>query len=227
MRYLAVAIAASLLAGCGGEGKTEFPTVDRLTAGIFLESVERASLPSGVQLRPVYDKGVELTKDSEGFRSNLYNDAAQYCTIAYGHLVKLAPCDGMEPAEFLRGLSKAQGTELLVEDMGTAQIAVMASVDVELTDGQYAALCDFVYNVGSGNFRRSTLRKVVNAGEFDRVPYQFLRWVKAGGRELSGLKTRRKREIELFFDGLPVARAAPRAGEDLLPIDIQSGETDL
>ena len=124
-------------------------------------------------------------------------------------------------------MTEEQGEELLVDDMSQAQIAVMTSVDVELTDGQYAALCDFVYNVGSGNFRRSTLRKVINAGEFERVSYQFMRWVKAGGRELPGLVTRREREADLFFEGLAVARAAPQPGEDVTPIDIRAGETEL
>jgi len=230
MRYsrgigLLVAV-AGLLGGCDRAGEAEFPSVDRPTAGIFLEPKERAVLPPGVEPRAVYDPGLELTKVSEGFRGKLYNDAARYCTIAYGHLIKRAACDGTEPAEFLRGVSLARGTELLVDDMHTAQVAVMTSVDVELTDGQYAALCDFVYNVGSGNFRRSTLRKVVNAREFDRVPFQFLRWVKAGGRELPGLKARREEEIALFFDGIPVPRAVPAEEEDLAPIDIRTGETE-
>ena len=195
-----------------------------MTAGIFLEPEERAVLPAGMELRPVYARGIELTKLSEGFVGELYNDAANYCTIAYGHLVKLAPCDGTEPPAFLDGVTQKEGTELLVEDMGTAQVAVMTMVDVDLTDSQYAALCDFVFNVGSGNFRRSTLRKVLNAGDFDGVPFQLRRWVKAGGRELPGLVTRREREIELFFDGLPVARAAPPPDVEVEPVDIRAGE---
>lgn len=219
---LACLVAAFLLAGCESSDENKFPTVDRMTAGIFLEPEARAVLPQGMELRPVYDKGLELTEISEGFRSRLYNDAAQYCTIAYGHLIKLASCDGTEAAEFLQGVSKERGAELLVEDMAKAQVAVMTSINVDLTDGQYAALCDFVYNVGSGNFRRSTLRKVVNGSQFERVPYQFRRWVKAGGRELPGLKTRREREIEVFFDGLPLTRAVPE--EELAAVDIRTGE---
>jgi len=217
-----ILLAISFLVGCESEGNNRFPTVDRPTAGIFLEPEVRAVLPPGVELRPVHEKGLALTKRSEGFRERLYNDAAQYCTIAFGHLVKLAPCDGTESPEFLKGVSEKRGTELLVNDMGKAQTAVMTSVDVDLTDGQYAALCDFVYNVGSGNFRRSTLRKVLKAGQFDQVPYQLLRWVKAGGRELPGLKVRREQEIALFFDGLPMARALPPGELEL--IDVRLGE---
>lgn len=213
------------LGGCGPAGPREFPSVDRLTAGIFLEPEERAVLPPGTPVRPVYAKGLALTRESEGFRSNLYNDAASYCTIAYGHLVKHAKCDGTEPAEFLRGVSEPRGTELLVGDMRVARIAVMTSVDVVLTDGQFAALSDFVFNVGGGNFRSSTLRRVVDAGDFDQVPTQLRRWVKAGGRELPGLVRRREREIKLFFDGTTVPRALSPRSMPSEAIDIRAGES--
>lgn len=221
--FMSVAIGA-LLGGCEKASQREFRTVDRMTAGIFLEPEARAVLPAGMELRPVYGKGIELTKGSEGFVDHLYNDAAQYCTIAYGHLVKLASCDGTEPPAFLDGVTEDEGTDLLVEDISTAQVAVMTAVDVDLSDGQFAALCDFVFNVGSGNFRRSTLLKVVNAGDFQGVPFQLRRWVKAGGRELPGLVTRREKEIELFFDGLPVPRAVAPEGPEIAPIDVRMGE---
>jgi GH24 family phage-related lysozyme (muramidase) len=211
--------------GCRSDDAGIYMNVDKVTAGIFLEELdERAVLPPGVELRGVYDKGLQLTKDSEGFRSHLYNDAAQYCTIAYGHLVKLAPCDGTEPGVFLDGVTEPEGAELLRDDMETAERVVLTAVDVELSDGQYAALCDFVYNVGGGNFRRSTLRKVVNRNDFEQVPFQLRRWVKAGGRELAGLKKRREREIELFFENIEIPRAIPPAEADLSPIDIRQGE---
>ncbi len=214
-----------LIGGCErSKDSAEFPNVDRLTSGIFLEPETRFVLPPDVELRKVFDRGLGITKQSDGFRSRLYNDAAHYCTIAYGHLVKLAPCDGTERKELRNGVTTAEGTALLRTDMEKAESAVMMLTNIELTDAQYAALCDFVYNVGSGNFRNSTLRKVVNAGEHERVPFQFRRWVNAGGRELPGLVTRREKEIDLFFDGVPIPRAAPGADEDLSPIDIRSGE---
>jgi lysozyme len=153
----------------------------------------------------------------------LYNDAARYCSIAYGHLVRKAPCDGSEPAAFLRGVSEPQGETLLVEDMRRAQRVVTSLVKTELSDGQYAALCDFTYNVGAGNLQRSTLFKVVNAGEHDRVAYQLARWNKAGGKEYRGLTTRRQREIALYFEGRPIPKAMP-GDQDLTPIDIRVGE---
>ncbi|WP_373500504.1 lysozyme [Desulfococcus sp.] len=219
-----IAAAVALIWACRNIGSPVYLSVDKITAGIFLEE-ERAVLPPGVELRGIYEKGLKLTKDSEGFRNHLYNDAARYCTIAYGHLVKLAPCDGSEPSHFLDGVTEPEGADLLRDDMETAETVVLTAVDVELTDGQYAALCDFVYNVGGGNFRSSTLRKVVNRKAFGEVPFQLRRWVKAGGREFPGLKTRREREIELFFENMTIPRAVPPADMDLTPIDIREGES--
>ena len=212
-----------VLAGCA----TTTPRVDQvddaITPGIFLEPEIRDVLPPGVALRPVYDKGLDVTRESEGFRSMRYEDSAHYCSIAYGHLIKRAPCDGSEPAEFLAGVSREQGSTILVADMAVAQRAVMLSINPEipLTDGQFAALCDFVYNVGSRLFKKSTLLKVINNKEFDLVPQQLRRYSVAGNKVVEGLKHRREREITLFFDGLPTPRDAPPAGADLSPIDIR------
>lgn len=220
----ALGMAGALLTGCTNTTE-EYPTVDTFPPGILAEPEQRRALPAGVEVRKVYDDGINVTKTSEGFRSKRYNDAARYCTIAYGHLLKKAPCDGTGPeVEFRDGITEPQGVSLLRKDMEKAEVAVMTLVDVQLTDGQYAALCDFVFNAGSGNFQSSTLRKVVNARQFDDVPTQFRRWVKAGGKEWPGLKTRREKEVELFFVGMAIPRAVPREGEDLSPIDIQTGE---
>ncbi len=214
----------SLLAGCSGIREDWDESDEKLTAGIFLDSDERAVLPAGMELRPIYDEGLSVTKFLEGFREMPYNDAARFCTIAYGHLIKRSRCNGNEPEEFRNGISEPKGARLLMTDMERAQIAVLTMTKVPLTDGQYAALCDFVYNVGTGNFKKSSLLSVVNKQQFDRVPSQFRRWAKANGRIIKGLKIRRENEIELFFDGLGVPRAVPEADEDLSPIDIREGE---
>jgi lysozyme len=223
----AIAVGSTITA-CSSVGSSYQKHEEKLTAQIFLEPGERPVLPKGKKPRKVYEKGLKLTKVSEGFVPTLYNDAAQYCTIGYGHLIDKNKnpryCNGSEPEEFLRGITESRGGELLKGDMGLAELAVMTSVKTELTDGQYAALCDFVYNVGGGNFRKSTLSQVVNRREFDRVPTQFRRWTMAGGKKWPGLQKRREREIELFFDGLAIPRAVPRFGEIVSPIDITKGE---
>jgi len=212
-----------LLAACPGR-TTPVPTyADRVMPGIFLDE---EPAPRAAELRAVSLEALDFTKKSEGFVATLYEDAAGFCTIAYGHLVKRAHCDGSESDEFKAGVSEARGAELLASDMGRAEQGVSA-VKGTLTDGQYGALCDFVYNVGVRNFRTSTLLRVVNAAEWESVPSQFRRWVLAGGTEVPGLKARREREIEFFFKGIGLPSGGPRTPQDESPIDVRRGESKV
>lgn len=211
------------LSGCAHDKGQGFDTFsEALTPGSLLETyTRRTTIPEGTILREVYPKGLNLTKISEGFRNRLYNDAAGYCTIGFGHLIKKSRCNGAEPLEFKNGITNEKGEQLLVIDMNWSKYAVMKSVFMPLTEGQYAALVDFVFNVGSGNFNNSTLLKVVNQRKLNQVPGQFRRWVKANGKTWPGLVTRRNDEIDLFFEGVSY-----RGSEEALPeIDIYIGES--
>ncbi len=225
-RKLAYHLVFAALLLVTAHGCTELGS-DHRPAGILLEQIERAGAQDRGPYRGIYPAGLALTKRSEGFIAKPYNDAVRYCTIAYGHLIKLRPCDGTEPENWRQGISEPDGTTLLVKDMRLAEAAVAAATNgsVTLTDGQYAALCDFVFNVGSKNYLDSTLRTRVNSGDFRDVPRQFRRWSKAGGKVLQGLVTRREREISLFMgtpeEGVERAGTVPRDSE---LIDIVVGE---
>lgn len=60
-----------------------------------------------------------------------------------------------------------------------------------------AALIDFAFNLGSARLKTSTLRRRVNAGRWDVVPSELLKWNMSGGRVLAGLTRRRRAEVEL------------------------------
>jgi lysozyme len=66
------------------------------------------------------------------------------------------------------------------------------------TPPRIAALCDFAFNLGTGNLRSSTLRKRVNTGDWEDAVTQILKWDKAGGKRLRGLTRRRQAEAELL-----------------------------
>jgi lysozyme len=159
--------------------------------------------------RKLSKSGANFIATFEGFRSELYNDAAGHCTIGYGHLVHHGRCDGSEPAEFRRGITRERTLELLQEDAKAAADAVNRSVVVPLTRPQFDALVSFVFNVGAGAFGESTLLRMLNEGRYRDVPRQLNRWVKANGRTLQGLVRRRAAEGELFKEG-----AFPRALPD-------------
>ena len=76
--------------------------------------------------------------------------------------------------------------------------AVRSLCPVLLSPNQVAALVSFVYNVGAGALKSSTLRKRSLADRMDEVPSEFLKWDKAGGMKLKGLTRRRQAEAELF-----------------------------
>ena len=80
--------------------------------------------------------------------------------------------------------------------MARAQLEAMTTVS--LSPRQKAALTSFVFNVGIGAYRRSTLRKLVNAGDLVSVPGELKRWVHAGKQRLAGLEARRAAEIALW-----------------------------
>lgn len=65
------------------------------------------------------------------------------------------------------------------------------------SEARLAALVDFAFNLGTGRLKSSTLRKRVNAGEWDLVPDEFRKWTRGGGRVLRGLVLRREAEVAL------------------------------
>ena len=61
-----------------------------------------------------------------------------------------------------------------------------------------AAIIDFTFNLGAGNLQASTLRRRINAGQWDDVPGELRKWIKGGGRVLAGLVKRREAEVALI-----------------------------
>ncbi|WP_431267360.1 lysozyme [Dankookia sp. P2] len=216
------AILASPFATCAATPPVE-SVAEALTPGIFLDNAEERASLSRLPPRRATEKGVALVKGFEGFRARLYNDAAGYCSIGYGHLIKKSACDGTEPAEFRDGVNEQAAIALLRQDLGAAEAAATTLVTARLNDGQHDAIVSFVFNVGTGNFRRSTLLRVVNGGpeSYNEVRLQLRRWVKAGDRTWPGLQKRREREADMFFDEVGEPRAP---AIDLMPIDIRLGE---
>jgi lysozyme len=138
--------------------------------------------------------GLALIKRFEGFRAHAYRDPVGILTIGYGHTSMAGP------PEVRPGLTitEAEAGEILARDVERFADAVTCEVKIALTDDQFSALVSFAYNVGPENFRKSSVLRAVNARDFDAVPRRLALWVKAGGRTLPGLITRRAAEGELF-----------------------------
>jgi lysozyme len=135
--------------------------------------------------------GLELLKNSEGFRNHVYLDVAGIPTIGYGHRL-------LHPDSFPNGISEPQAANLLASDVRDAEQAVERLIKVPLSQGQFDALVDFCFNLGAARLASSTLLKCLNAGRYDDAAEQLLRWDHAAGEEVSSLKARRAAEIELW-----------------------------
>lgn len=124
--------------------------------------------------------------------------------IGFGHLLTEEETltgkviiDG-KPVSFRNGITEEQGKQLLEEDLKPFRRYIEEVVTVKLTNNQKDVLASLVYNIGKGNFQRSTLLKKLNAGKYEEIPEQIMIWAKASGKEIPSLINQRKDEIELW-----------------------------
>ncbi len=136
----------------------------------------------------------ELIRQFEGCKLSAYTCPAGKETIGYGHVLK-----PHEPKQ----ITLDQAERLLDIDCAIALLQIKKHVKTVLTEQQTEALVSFVFNIGAGNFEKSTLLKKLNSRDIKRAGDEFLRWNKAriNGKmtELPGLSRRRKAERELFL----------------------------
>lgn len=159
-------------------------------------------------------QAVELIKSFEGILDgdpstvNLdpYLCPAGYWTIGWGHValdprgkqIKGAENEKLARSVYPGGITKAEAEVLLTDDVRRFSAGVEQLLKAKISDARFCALVSFAFNVGVGALERSTLLKLVNQGAFDQVAPQFLRWTKANGKELAGLKRRREAEAALW-----------------------------
>lgn len=127
-----------------------------------------------------------------------YHDPVGYPTIGWGHLLSYEKWADLSKWDHLNPITQEYADDLFDHDLLKAQSQMLRLIDFELTARQEGAILDFVFNVGSGNFQGSTLRRVINRKDFDGVPTQLMRWVKAGGITLRGLVRRRQAEVNMW-----------------------------
>jgi GH24 family phage-related lysozyme (muramidase)/peptidoglycan hydrolase-like protein with peptidoglycan-binding domain len=146
------------------------------------------------------DAGAQLIAEFEGFRPNLYNDAANNCTIGFGTLVHMGCINGSEPNEFRQGISRERALEMLKQASDRFGRSV-DGIGVPLNQNQFDALVSFTYNLGAGWTKKSGLVSALKEGRYGDVPSEMMKWNKAGGRVLPGLTKRRQKESALFSGG--------------------------
>lgn len=138
-------------------------------------------------------------KEHEGLRLKAYRCPAGVLTIGYGHTLNVKPGDV---------ISKDTADRLFVEDVERVERQLDAeNYSKHLSQGQYDAVIDFIFNLGWGKYRSSTLRKKLLCNVNDvTIPDEFRRWVygtdpKTGAKiKLPGLVKRREWEAQMYED---------------------------
>ncbi len=138
-------------------------------------------------------KGLELIKQHEGCRLRAYKCPAGVWTVGYG---------STRGVNQWTEITRQEAEVRLREDIRVAERTVekVRYLQPRLTQHQFDALVSFVFNAGSGNFEKSTLRKKVLANPSDKsIRDEFLKWIYANGKPLGGLRKRRQDEADLYF----------------------------
>ena len=146
-------------------------------------------------------RGIELVKSFEGFRSNAYLCPAGKATIGYGST--FYP-DGRKVSLQDPPITKEKATFILVHILHRFEMQVKSVLHRPVNENQLSALVSFAYNVGMGNFTRSTLLKRVNSDPHNpMIREEFMKWkfARVNGVQtvLPGLVRRRVAEANLYF----------------------------
>lgn len=132
-----------------------------------------------------------LVKRFEGKRLAAYLCPAGIPTIGYGHT---------EGVKLGQSITEQEADALLLQDMSqsVSDTIRLCPVLAQEAPTKLAAIADFTFNLGAGRLKASTLRRRINAGEYEDVPYELRRWVRAGPKVLAGLVARREAEVKLW-----------------------------
>lgn len=142
----------------------------------------------------------------EGSSNALYSDPIGLDTIGVGHLVikndvNLVKIAGTEDPRFLRSnpLANSQVRALLALDLQKFRDFVRG-FSWDLDAHQEDALVSFIFNVGTGSFNKSTMKKYLEGkATAVSIAEQFPRWRMAGGQVMGGLQLRRAVEATIFL----------------------------
>jgi len=133
---------------------------------------------------------INIIKKSEGVRYKAYKGPAGHWLIGYGHKAGVQP--GMT-------ITAEQAAKYLRADLKHFEQAITRVVKTPINRNEFSAMVCLSYNIGSGNFSRSTVLKELNKGNRKAAADAFLMWNKVNKKVNSHLVKRRKEERALFL----------------------------
>lgn len=139
-----------------------------------------------------------LCRQFEGYRAKPYLCPAGVPTIGYGSTYY---ADGRKVTLEDAPMSEPDARALLMYELqhtylpGTLRQCPSLIAD----ERKCNAIVDFCYNLGIGRLQTSTLKRKINAGDWESAREQLMLWTKGGGKVLPGLVRRREAEKALLL----------------------------
>ena len=137
------------------------------------------------------EKGIELLKNFEGFRSHAYKALSNepYFTIGWGHY-------GADVKENDFWNQKHADRQLKKDLVKFENLVIAYDYHYHWTQNEFDALVSFTYNCGGSN-----LKNLLAWGKRTKneIAYFLPQYNKANGKTIPGLVTRRTAELELFL----------------------------
>lgn len=143
-----------------------------------------------MKLMKTSNQGKNLIKEAEGLRLTAYRCPAGVPTIGWGHT---------KGVSMGQRITQAQAEDMLVEDIAPIE-RLLNAMKINFRQEQFDALVSWIFNLGQGNFRSSTMYSRIQAGAGDEdITDQMVKWTYSGKQQLPGLMTRRAKEANLFL----------------------------
>ena len=139
----------------------------------------------------------ELCIRFEGFVGKPYLCPANVATIGYGSTYY---ANGTKVTLNDPPMSQKEAYALLMIELEHTYLpGVIRNCPILLSDEKKCnAIVDFCYNLGTGRLQTSTLKRKINASDWEGAKEQLMLWNKGGGKVLAGLTKRRVAECALL-----------------------------
>ncbi len=145
------------------------------------------------------EAGLRHIANEEGCRRKAYKCSADVFTVGLGHTANVNASTV---------LTTQQIADYFVDDIKRAESVVNSAINQHASAREYDMMVSFVYNLGAGNFKKSTLLKKFNSGENKSACDEYLRWIYVDGKNCqlksnncTGIIKRRWQEHQICLNG--------------------------
>lgn len=150
-----------------------------------------------MKITKISQKGLNLIKKYEGFRSKPYLCPASIPTIGFGSTYY---SDGVKVKLTDPPITEEEASELLSELLVPYEKSIDSFTRDDINQNQFDALCSFAYNCGINALKNSSLLRMININPNNpKIDEEFKKWNRGGGRVITGLAKRRTEESKLYF----------------------------